>query len=444
MSTERRASDETRPASAKYLERGIAAPDLREVRREADRALRRLSQVAQILISYDDAGRVLPLVARILRGTLPVRSVVLAVWPASHTTTAVWRTDDVSPRELRITRSHALRWCEYLAGDPAWAARDLVMGDTTQPRLSRASERFRARGESLVTLPVIAPGGRVLGALQVESERPPTEGDVAFVAEVASLFGAALHRRAAGTSSAEQRALREARRERDEILAIVAHDLRNPLAIVTGGAALLVSLPPESGDRRDRTVRAIQRAARRMQRLVGDLLDDASIEGRRLSIELVREPAEKLVREAVEIALESLPAGRRLSITSELGDAGGADVICDHERILQVFCNLIGNATKFTGDGGSVRVGTRSEGDDVVFWVADDGPGIPPDHLPHVFDRYWQPPSTPRRSGIGLGLSIAKGIVEHHGGRIWAESRVGVGSTFYFTLLGCAGWAEDS
>jgi signal transduction histidine kinase len=105
----------------------------------------------------------------------------------------------------------------------------------------------------------------------------------------------------------------------------------------------------------------------------------------------------------------------------------------DPDRLHQVFTNLLGNAIKFTPRGGVVTVGAWLEPEQVVFWVADSGPGIPEEHLPHLFDRFWQARSTDRR-GAGLGLAIAKGIVEAHGGRIWARSVLGEGSTFTFCI----------
>jgi signal transduction histidine kinase len=113
------------------------------------------------------------------------------------------------------------------------------------------------------------------------------------------------------------------------------------------------------------------------------------------------------------------------------------DVLCDRDRILQVFANLIGNAIKFTPRGGEIFVGAQPEAAvsaiEARFWIKDTGPGIPVENIPHVFDRYWQARST-AKLGTGLGLSIAKGIVEAHGGRIWVESEIGKGACFAFTL----------
>ena len=114
--------------------------------------------------------------------------------------------------------------------------------------------------------------------------------------------------------------------------------------------------------------------------------------------------------------------------------AGGLpEVWGEHDRLLQVFENLIGNAIKFSTAGGLITVGAASRDQEVLFWVADTGPGIAPGSLPHVFDRFWQATKGDRR-GAGLGLPIAKGIVEAHGGHLWVESTLGRGSIFFFSL----------
>jgi signal transduction histidine kinase len=112
-----------------------------------------------------------------------------------------------------------------------------------------------------------------------------------------------------------------------------------------------------------------------------------------------------------------------------------ASIRCDRDRVLQVLTNLIANAIKFVGPGGSVEVGGFLDGLEAVVFVRDEGPGIAAEDLPHVFDQYWQAKGTgAQKKGIGLGLAIAKGIVEAHGGRIWADSTAGRGATFFFSL----------
>jgi signal transduction histidine kinase len=215
------------------------------------------------------------------------------------------------------------------------------------------------------------------------------------------------------------------------MLGVVAHDLRNPLNTMLMAAQLLAdSTEPESVARRQAAV--VQRAGERMNRLVQDLLDVKRMESGRLTIELRRVLAPTLVTEAVEM-LRSIAASSRIELVLEDSCEDLPPVSADPHRVQQVLSNLIGNAIKFTPRGGRIAVRcSRAEGE-VRFEVRDTGPGIPAEHLPHVFGQFWQAKRADRR-GIGLGLAIAKGIVEAHGGKIWVESTCGVGSTFFFTL----------
>jgi signal transduction histidine kinase len=168
-----------------------------------------------------------------------------------------------------------------------------------------------------------------------------------------------------------------------------------------------------------------------MNHLIQDILDVTRIEGGHLSVEPARVPAGQLVLDCVD-AQRPLVASASLDLHVDVGP-GVPDVWADRDRALQVFENLIGNAAKFTKPGGRITAGAALGDRDVLFWVKDTGAGIAVEEMPHVFDRFWQAQKA-RRGGAGLGLQIVKGIVEAHGGRIWVESEVGVGTTFYFTL----------
>jgi signal transduction histidine kinase len=183
----------------------------------------------------------------------------------------------------------------------------------------------------------------------------------------------------------------------------------------------------------------IERAATRMNHLIQDLLDVARMEGGRLSIARARIPARQAVADVVqtqEPLATSASLELRLDIPPDL-----PDLWADRDRLLQVFENLIGNAIKFTEAGGSISVGATPRDGEVLFWVADTGVGMPADDLPHVFERLWQA-SGGGRAGAGLGLPIAKGIIEAHGGRIWADSALGAGSTFFFTIPTAEGMGD--
>jgi signal transduction histidine kinase len=232
---------------------------------------------------------------------------------------------------------------------------------------------------------------------------------------------------------AERARADEALATRDDFLGIVSHDLRNMLNVVGASAALIgreVShANPVEPVRRD--VQRIQRSVARMNRLIGDLIDIASIEAGRLGVTLeVGDPAQ-VAAEAVD-SFRAQAAASGISLVEELVSPALVAPF-DHARILQVLVNLLGNAMKFTRADGTVRVRVERIEDDIRFAVSDTGVGIPLDSLEMVFERFRQVNPNDRR-GVGLGLYIAKCIVQGHGGRIWAESKTGEGSTFCFTL----------
>lgn len=219
----------------------------------------------------------------------------------------------------------------------------------------------------------------------------------------------------------------EAVRARDEIVSIVSHDLRGPLTAITLSADLLSSADPSAAEQ----VEEIKSAARRMERLIGDLLDVARIERGGLALKRKNVEASAIVD---EVCRSFRPLVETRNQEFECDSAGGLPVICaDVDRMMQVFGNLITNATKFTPRGGTVSVQAEPEARGVRFTVADTGPGIPPSDLPNVFRRHWQAKKT-AHLGAGLGLTITKGIVEAHGGTIWVENRPEGGAAFRFSI----------
>lgn len=218
---------------------------------------------------------------------------------------------------------------------------------------------------------------------------------------------------------------------RDELLLAVSHDLRNPLGAILLSAESLLRRLPEGDERDRRKAEVIQRAASNMDRMIEDLLDVDRLEGGRLVVE--RKPLE--VRPLLGEAIGQLrPHAERSSITLTcFAPDGLPPVLADKGRLLQILSNLVGNAVKFTPEGGAIAVSVAPTEGAVCFRIEDTGKGIPADQLPHIFDRHWQASRTDRR-GLGLGLSIVKGLVEAHGGRIGVESVPGRGSTFHFTI----------
>jgi two-component system sensor histidine kinase/response regulator len=222
-----------------------------------------------------------------------------------------------------------------------------------------------------------------------------------------------------------------AAKAKEEVLAMVSHDLRNPLAAVSASVAVLARLLPTDDQKSVKHTHVIERSMRQMERLIADLLEMARIEGGRVALSCLLTPVPALLRDTVE-SHQVLATSRGQTV--EVDDRSqGASVWCDQDRLSQVLSNLIGNALKFTPAGGTIGLRTHVSGDRVHFFVSDSGPGISAEQLPHVFEPYWQAKAG-NRQGLGLGLAIARGIVEAHGGKLWVESNT-PGATFGFSLL---------
>jgi len=289
----------------------------------------------------------------------------------------------------------------------------------------RVLQRLEAR--SLMVVPLLA-RGKVLAVLEfVSSTNPRAYGqpDLRLAEDIAYRATLAIE------NARLYRAAERATQARDEVLGVVAHDLRNPLGAILMQAALLRPRGAEPERRSRKPAEVIERAANRMDRLVNDLLDITRMDAGRLSIEQARVGAAALVTALVaaqEPLASSLALELRLDLAPDLGE-----IFADPDRLAQAVENLFANAVKFTRPGGRITVGAAPRDGEVLFWVADTGAGIEAGDVPHLFDRFWQAKKVGRQ-GAGLGLPIVKGIVEAHGGRIWVETQVGVGSTFFFTM----------
>ena len=290
-------------------------------------------------------------------------------------------------------------------------------------------EMVRALGLSSAIVVPIRAKGQTLGAISLaRSGGAPYEArDLELAEEVARRAALAVE-----NARLYDRA-RQAVRARDEVVAVVSHDLRNPLNAVLIASTILA----EYGDvarlsERDRKqIEVIRRSAEQMTALTQDLLEVSSLESGTVTMNPRPCAPSVLVCAAEEMFR---PVAEEKGVTLTVGDA--ADVPpaqADYGRLLQVFGNLVANAIKFTPSGGRVEVGAERAVDYVRFWVRDTGPGIEREHLPRLFDRFWQA-RRGGKAGAGLGLAIAKSIIEAHGGQIWAESEPGQGSTFHFTL----------
>jgi signal transduction histidine kinase len=225
---------------------------------------------------------------------------------------------------------------------------------------------------------------------------------------------------------------------REDVLGVVAHDLRNPLNLIlmTGELLFEESLSPE---RRRDMLQIGMRAAKQMNRLIDDLLDTVRLQAGKLSLSVEEVSVDSIIRQAEETFR---PLAAQHHVTLETVVADGATVRADPTRVSQIVGNLVGNAIKFTPAKGTIKLCASPEEKQVVFQVTDNGPGIPADNMTHLFDNFWQARKDDRR-GVGLGLAIVKELVEAHGGKIWVESKLDQGSTFSFSLPAVVGAAAE-
>lgn len=354
------------------------------------------------------------------------------------------RRDDQAPL-YRLASTHADPYCQQILQEYerprglAVSTPSRVMDVIRGRRPSVASEVPPARAEA--DLGLVAPGlgvrsymivpliarEHVLGALTLLSTSGRRYGD----ADLALAQELALRAAFAIDNARLYRIAQNANRIRDEVLGAVSHDLRTPLSVIAMCTRVLLESPPHDEAVRRDMLSTIDQSADWMMRLIRDLLDVSSMEAGRLSIDKRPEDVAPIVERAVQMFARA-SAERSVPIYEDV-PPGLPPVLGDAARLLQVLANLVGNAVKFT-QRGRITVSAEADGDYVVISVTDTGPGIPREHLPHIFDRYWHARRESRIQGSGLGLAIAKGIVEAHGGRIGVESDVGLGTRFSFTV----------
>ncbi len=292
------------------------------------------------------------------------------------------------------------------------------------------AEMFRASGiVSILVVPLEA-RGRCMGALTLataESGRRYSESDVAIARAIALRIALAFD------DARLHDGFARAVRDRQDALAMVSHDLRAPLSTVLTTTQLLArrAVHERRGTEDIVAFDLVKRAVFRMARMLDDLLDASSIDAGRLTVRM--SPCS--LRDVFEDAVTTLKplAGVRSFIVDATVPEGDTQLLCDRDRILQVLENLVGNALKFSAEGTNVAMRVDVTSTEVRFAIADAGAGIAPSDLSRLFERYWRASKTDAL-GHGLGLYISRALVEAHGGRIWAESDVGHGSTFFFTL----------
>jgi signal transduction histidine kinase/DNA-binding NarL/FixJ family response regulator len=299
----------------------------------------------------------------------------------------------------------------------------------------KASSAKRFNGltiRGLLAAPLVGQDGKALGSLQLTDRLQGDfdAGDEAMLVQLAQTASVALD------NARLYKAAQEAATTRDDVLAIVSHDLRNPLNVVGMSAALLRTTldeaPSAPAPKCVPLVQRIERNVTRMNRLIDDLLDASRVDTGKLSVQLRPEKASVLVTDAIEGA--SLLAEAQKTRLQADGLDTTLLVRADRDRILQVLSNLIGNALKFVPkEDGVVTISVGADGARARFSVSDNGPGIPPEHLDHLFERYWKG-SNATRDGAGLGLFIAKGIVDAHGGEIRVGNNLSGGANVRFWL----------
>ena len=334
-----------------------------------------------------------------------------------HAPNAIWVKDAdgrvlVANQRLAEALGHSL---EALVGS---RSRDVLPAEVASQHEAHDAEVLREHRSIDVEETVPSPGG----PRTFLSTKFPIPGDPPLVGAIATEIT---------ERKRMEHELRIAVKTREDVLAVVSHDLRSPLQTVHLAVSMLQGQLP-TDHRTRRYLEMIHRASLRMDTLIDDLLDTANIRAGRLVLETKREPLDAVVIEAVDLQ-EPLAAEKGISLV-RAASVEGIDVTCDRDRILQVFGNLIGNAIKFCRSGDVITIGAEPAGDLVRLSVANTGPAIAPDVLPYLFDPYWS--GTEHASqGSGLGLFICRGIVEGHGGTIWAESLPGeTGVRFLFTL----------
>lgn len=350
----------------------------------------------------------------------------------------------MDPMRHEITAGFMSRSARPIPADPPAASGSRAAHESEAQRITDipmwlsanftdVSERARAEslGAAAVLLVPLRAGGRAIGVLHLVRARvgaPHVAEEVQVADQYAALAALAL------VNARLYQESRRAVREREEMLAIVSHDLRNPvnaIVMLTGAALSRDADDPRPLMERDQ-VESIRAAARHADGLIQDLQDVSRISSGRLRVE--QRPVEliEVAEEAADL-FESVMEDATIRFVRDF-DASTPTVTADRRRIVQVLSNLLGNAVRFTPEGGVVTLSVRALNTSTVrIAVRDTGPGIASDDLPRLFERYWQAPRL-LRAGSGLGLFIAKGIVDAHGGEIGVESTVGAGSEFWFTL----------
>jgi signal transduction histidine kinase len=410
--------------------------------------LEHLYEIGKLYATFENVEQTLEPALGLVAKTLPLRSAILIETEDGRSRTTVWPSGGEDAEHLRVAIERATTRYAYLVGASSADSLDLNerAGASALPQQVN-TDRDSARRFILISL--VVAHHALFGALQFEVAEPVDKSDLVFVNAIANQLAIALdrdrtrrreivRREHAEALAAENARLYEqaqqAVRGREHILAIVSHDLRNPLGSIMMTAHALSGAKPHHELTRpelDEAVGRIRRSAERMLRLIEDLLDFANIEVGNLAITRQPYAPGSMIKESLA-SFDGVAQQKKQRLTAQVAP-DLPEVYCDRDRILQVLSNLVGNASKATPEGGVITLRAETRGDEVLFVVSDNGPGISEADVPHLFEPYWRS-GEEHYKGSGLGLAIASGIVGAHGGKIWVESALGRGTNFFFTV----------
>lgn len=395
--------------------------------KELEERLRQLVRAGDMLSVPHDRATVLAAITRVVVPAIADLCIVDLYDEAS-----VLQRATVAFADPRKEAELATRLLRGTADRPGWRTPQTKVLESGQPAL------IELRGATVEGADVLTDAGmeslliagltsrdRTIGALTLVSKRKYGQIDLQIAKDLA-------HRAATALDNVvvDERAKR-ATSERDNLLAMVSRELRNPLSVIMMKLAHLAKHAPEHDRRDTRALDAIGAAAHELKILATDLNDIDAIDSGRLNLDKQKHPLRELVEEAVR-QVRPLAAEQQQWLDIQPGDRG-PNVQGDRARLLQVLSNVLEYSIAHCPDGATISLRTEVIGPYVRVLVADTGAGLEPEELAHVFDRFW-PQRRKARHGSGVGLSIAKGIVEAHGGRIWAESRAGDGTRIFFTI----------
>ncbi len=404
------------------------------VRKKFERRQEFLAAAGERLASSYDSGEVLEHIVELAVPTLADGCILENCVDGGYRAGAVAHSDPVVDEVLRRITASGAR--QTPAGHPLSRVLEtrapVLIQKGAAAGIAEAStspsyiDGIRAMNpQAALFLPLVA-RGQFIGVLSLfRSTREFDPDDRGFAEDIGRLAALALD------NSRLLDAVRGSLRAQEEMVGVVSHDLRNPVAAIRMLSSALLKDSDNTAPGSKEGLALIAEAANQMDALIADLLDVTRLEAGMLPIAPEAVDASALLTEALR-TLQPLVDEKRIEMAIQIG-TNLPRVVADSERIQQALSNLVGNAIKFTPTGGKVVIEALAHSDRVTVRVADTGIGISEEDLPRVFDRYWQSART-NRQGAGLGLAIAKGIIESHGGSLWLESRIGEGTTAQFSL----------